>query len=790
MVSPRWRKLLRDVTAERGRVAAMTVAVAVSLVAVGAVLGARAILTREIAVNYLGTRPASATLELPGGVDAALVEEVRRQPGIADAEAREVVLARVRVGDDWRPLLLFVVDDFEDLRLNTFRRESGEWPPPEGTVLVERSALRVLEAEPGARLRVKPPHGAAREVRMAGLVHDPGLAPAWQEREGYAYATRATLAWLGEPPVLHELRISVSEPSMDASAVEARAKALAAWLGGRGHPVSELRIPPIGRHPHQRQMESVLLLMLAFSAMALVLSAVLVASSLSAMLARQVREVGVMKTLGARTGQVVGLYAALVAGVGLVSVVLAVPLSRLGALALAEAVSRMLNFTLTSTAVPPWVHAAQAAAGLGVPLLLAALPILRAARVTVRETLERHGVSADAPRGRTAALPPPLRNALRRPTRLALTLALLAAGGAMFMTALDVRRSWERNLDKIHETRHYDVEVRFHDAEPARAAEQLRQVPGVREVESWGYAPAAFARPGEVDVVRTYPDRGHGSLAVLAPPPRTRLIGFPLLAGRWLQEGDTDAVVLNHVALAQAPGLRVGDSVLLSVDGHPTAWRLVGIVEEVGSPGVAYVTDAAFARDSGTEGRARMLRIATSTATPEARADVIRAVDAALGAAGIGVESVIPFSELRTAVGDHILILVQMLVAMAAVMATVGMLGLSSTLAVSVVERTRELGVMKTLGATPSRIVGLLVAEGLFIGVLSWGLAFVLSLPLTALVDGLVGRLGFLAPLPFVVSAGAVAGWLGLVVLVSLGAIAFPARRAARLTVLEALAST
>ena len=141
MASPRWTKLARDVRAERGRLALMIAAIAASLAGAGGVLGAYAILTREIAVNYLGTRPASATLELRDGTDAALVAAVRRLPGIADAEAREVILARARVGTDWRRMLLFVIDDFGDVRLNRFRLERGAWPPPDGTMLVERSAI-------------------------------------------------------------------------------------------------------------------------------------------------------------------------------------------------------------------------------------------------------------------------------------------------------------------------------------------------------------------------------------------------------------------------------------------------------------------------------------------------------------------------------------------------------------------------------------------------------------------------------------------------------------------------
>src|SRR6266508_2719298 len=142
ITSPRWRKLGRDLWTEKNRMALMIVAISVSLIAVGTVLGSFAILTREIAVNYLGTRPASATVELEGDVDAALVERVRRHPAVREAEARDVILARFQQGGDWRPLLLFVVDDFAQMRLNTLRSEGGAWPPPTGTMLVERSAVR------------------------------------------------------------------------------------------------------------------------------------------------------------------------------------------------------------------------------------------------------------------------------------------------------------------------------------------------------------------------------------------------------------------------------------------------------------------------------------------------------------------------------------------------------------------------------------------------------------------------------------------------------------------------
>jgi putative ABC transport system permease protein len=786
--SPRWLKLVRDLAAERNRMLMMLAAVAVSVAALGAVLGAYSVLTREIAVNYLGTHPASATLELPSGVDEDALRIARDHPGIEWAQAHDVVQARVRVGDDWRPLLLFVVDDFSAMRLNTFRPVRGAWPPPLGTMLIERTATGVLAADVGGQLEVKTPNGAMRKAGVSGVVHDPGLAPAWQERSGYGYITRATLATFGEAPQLHELRFSTRDANASMPAIESLAASLATQLQAAGHAVHEVRVPPPRQHPHQRQMTTVLFLMLAFSAMALVLSGVLVATALSALLARQVREIGMMKAVGARTSQIAAMYAVLVSVIGLAALALAMPIGILGARVLAGAVSRLLNFTLTSQAIPHEVWVVQIVAALLVPLVVAAYPILRASRISTRLAMDSHGVSAEVVRTRPSAMPWPVRNALRRPGRLALTVALMAAGGAMFMTALNVSASWERTVAKVYETRHYDVEVRFHRPESPRLAEQLRQLPGVRAVEAWGYSPAAFAQPGQVDVVRTYPDRAHASLAMMAPPPQTRLVTLPVIAGRWLRSDDTNAIVLNHAAAAQAPALALGSDVVVSIEGRQSTWRVVGIVEEIGAAGVLYVSDRAFAQAAGTGQDARMLRVATVARTPAQREEFVRAVQRKLFEIGAGVEGATPLAELRTAMADHILILIRSLVAMAAVMATVGGLGLASTMGTSVLERTRELAVMKAVGATPGRIVRLLMLEALFIGGLSWLAAFALSVPLTWVVDALVGRLGFVAPLPLLLAPAAASIWLGLSGALVLLATAWPARWASRLPVAQALA--
>jgi putative ABC transport system permease protein len=528
-LSPRWRKLLGDLQAAQGRILMMVLAISAGLFGVGVILGAFSILTREIQVSYRSTNPASAQLELDR-VDSALVQAVRQRPDIAAAEASSTVFAKIKLtSGEWMPLLLFVIPDFKTLEVNRFKPESGAWPPPTGTILLERQALTLIKARVGDTLSVQTPNGSSQPIQISGTVHDPGLAPASQEQTAWAYATPATLGRLGEGRDLHILKVIVRNQPRDVKAIEATMARLAVWLRQQGRSVEQIRIPPPGMHPHQTQMSTVLTMLLLFSALALFLSAVLVANTIAALLGQQIRQIGVMKTIGARTSQISGLYLALIGLIGLTATVIALPLSLFAARGLSSVIGELLNFNITSDAVPAWVFLVQVASGIFLPMLIALVPVLAATRTTVRQALDDVGVNRNAfgtgsldallarIRGLDGTLLLALRNTFRRRGRLLLTLGLLASAGAMFLTSLNVKAGWERTLEEAAQDRHYDAEIRFNNFEPLeRAQAVLKNVPGVKTVEAWNRTPAAVTRPDHLEILRTYPD-----VSCCARPPRT-----------------------------------------------------------------------------------------------------------------------------------------------------------------------------------------------------------------------------------------------------------------------------
>ncbi len=206
----------------------MVAAIALSVSAIGSLLAVDAILNREIERNYRETAPASATLDTER-LNQALVAQVKALPGVEDASARRMVDARVELAPgDWRSLLLFVIDENDPLTIARFTVEHGTWPPRPQGIFVERSGLEMLEIRPGSALAVKTPFGEPAGLQVEGVVHDPSLAPSWQERTGYGYVTPDALMYLGDPRPMDELKIVVADTPTSPALIEETAQDVAA----------------------------------------------------------------------------------------------------------------------------------------------------------------------------------------------------------------------------------------------------------------------------------------------------------------------------------------------------------------------------------------------------------------------------------------------------------------------------------------------------------------------------------------------------------------------------------
>jgi putative ABC transport system permease protein len=823
-MSAYWRKVIRDFWHERSRTVFVVLAIAIGISAFSAVLSCYAILTRELDKGYLETNPASATLRTDR-LDDELVAAVAASEGVSDAEARRTLTGRIKAGPvEWRNLTLFVVKDFGDIRVSTLKPQQGVWPPGPGEILIERDAVQVARVRIGDSVTIKPARGNERTLRFSGTVKDVGQAQGRMENAVYGYINLDTLAQLGEEPYLDQLKIVVDGNRFDETRVRSVTADVRQLIEGRGHQVRRVDIPEPGKHPHSSVMGLLLLAMSSFGLFALLLSGILVVNLLTALMAGQIRQVGVMKTLGGTRLQIAGIYFGQALLLGVAAFLVALPVGLWGSRALCRYFAVLLNFDITSFAVPLWVYLLVAAVGLVVPLLAAAYPVWKGSGVSVREALDDYGVGRKAfgtsafDRALTGVggLSRPvllaLRNSFRRRMRLALTAATLALAGLFFMAALNVRASLVKTLDRLFDTMKYDLAVNLGSMYPFEKVERaVRNTPGILEAEGWltaeGSLPGAVAAPaasggghmggrsanlhagggqGPAEMEHGGGAAGGGRFSVVGVPVETKLLKPNLLSGRCLQPGDTDTIVVNTRLASLSPQIKVGEEVELKIGPATQRWRVVGVAREPFAGPGAYVPRGFFER-AGHMGMTNSVRLALDKTDADSINVIKAGLDRNLEEQGVRPLGSASKADLRFSADQHMVMIYIFLIVVSGILAGVGGLGLMTTMSLNVLERRREMGVLRAIGAAPSVVWLIVIIEGVVIGVLSWALATLASWPVSRVVGDLLVKIMFKVGLDFFFEPIGPLIWL--VVSICLGTVAsfLPAWHASRRPVREAI---
>jgi putative ABC transport system permease protein len=389
----------------------------------------------------------------------------------------------------------------------------------------------------------------------------------------------------------------------------------------------------------------------------------------------------------------------------------------------------------------------------------------------VREALADYGVSANRfgtgatdhllanVRGLARPTLFAIRNSFRRRGRLLLTVTTLAAGGLFFLSALNVRSSLINTLDALFAQRKYDLSVSFPQMVSSAAVERaVAKTDGIRASELWITSEEQSGFP------------------VLALPAATKLLAPVMAEGRWLQPADTNTLVVNSALAQRDPRMKPGNTVELEIGAKRARWNVIGITREPFVPPVAYIPRE---RHPATANNLRLV----------IEDDRARAVlEENLRAEGLRVGGSISSADTRIAFDQHMLMLYVFLIVVSAIIAAVGALGLTTTLSLGVLERRREMGVLRAIGATPRAIRLIVAAEGAVIGLLSWLAAALLAWPVSRFIGDSLIRLMFRGGLDFRFEWSGLAIWLAVVVTLSIAASVIPAWHASRGSVREALA--
>jgi putative ABC transport system permease protein len=802
MMRPRWNKVFSDLIDNKLRTILVVLSIAVGVLSVGVIAGAYVIISEDMGISYASNNPANIEIRMDEFEDD-LLTTIRNMREVEWAEGRNVFNVRVRTlnSNQWVTIDFFAFEDFEENQINLLDPVEGAFTPQKNEIMLEKKALEDLDVQIGEEVEFQLPDGTTKIMPVVGIVQDAGTGAGDFLAAPIGYIHKDTLPTFQQPKVYNRIYATVTGDQNDLDNIRSVAANIKDKVEKNNYAVFQMFYSKTFEHPLAPTINAVLGILLALGVLIVFLSSSLIANTLSALLNQHLRHIGVMKLVGGRRQQILGMYLILILCFSLLALLIAIPIGGQGAYSLANFIASEMKFSLLGYRFVPISLITQIAIALLVPLVAGLVPVLKGSRITVLAAISGEQSEGDPNRvsrieylqmqanntltRRGLHIPRPflisMRNTFRRTGRLILTLFTLTMGGAIFIAVFNVRVTLHDYIEDIGKYFLADVNLDFDKPYRLRETEQMAmQVEGVTSIEGWLFMVSEYLdEEGEVI----------DNMTILAPPGNSQLVSPILVSGRWIQADDVRKLAVSEAILNEFPDLQPGDLLPMKVYGKIERWEVVGIFKFIGMEGVfGYAPYEYVSQELNLVNRAYTYRVVTERHDREYQTMMAETVDQFFRDQGFKVRQAQPGLAMMDAASESLDILVTFLLIMALLTAIVGSMGLMGTMGMNVLERTREIGIMRSIGAGDRMVMLTVVIEGMVIGLISWVLGAIVAFPISVLLSNILSVTIFQTPIDLVFTPFGFIIWLGLVLILSALASILPARNAARLTIHEVLA--
>ncbi|MCB0209032.1 MAG: FtsX-like permease family protein, partial [Anaerolineae bacterium] len=691
--------------------------------------------------------PSHIFMVLDRGIDETTANRLTKIKGIEDIEVANEVGVRYKVHpeDEWRAARLIMRKDYEDQTYDILQLKEGEWPKKD-KFGIERLSSQTFGINIGDKV-IFELDKSDRALPITGKIRHNFVEPPDFGGDAVFFTDAQGLERFNIPEGEYKnLFIRVTPYSADFA--HEMASEIKDRLAKEDVGVNFTNYQDPEEHWGRRFIEGINLVLQILAIISLGMSVILVTNTMTALITQQTNQIGMIKAVGGTTGAILKVYMAAVLIYGSLAFIISLPFGALVAYGISKWFLNLFNIDYEVFQISIRAVLYQIIAATLIPLLAALWPVLSGAAITVREAIASYGLGGDfgsspldkrverlGQRFLSSPYAIALGNLFRRKGRLILTQLVLVGAGTMFLIVMSLSTSITYTLNTDMNRRGFDVRIGFRDPQRTDRVETMaHKVRGVDEAETWFTTPAAILKEGQ-----STQEAGVG--AELIGIPEGSAMYHPLIvAGRWLEPGDTHVIVINRDT-AEDNNINVGDIVTLNLfELGDDEWQVVGLFQIIFSGGFdtepIYAPEAAVFNATKKYNDGDRLFVSTVSHSPQDVEAIYqqlkdnyedRNMDIDVFSTGTTpddiVNAVSQFSITTT-----------MLMGLAVIVAMVGGIGLMGSLSISVVERTREIGVMRAIGARSMTIMGMFVMEGVLQGVFSWiisvPLSFVLARPL------------------------------------------------------------
>ena len=800
LLRPRWQKVLSDLWKNKTRSLLIILSIAVGLLAIGIISDIYFLINQDMASGYATINPANIQSKT-SPVDQDMIDHLGRIEGVKLAEgARETSMQIMTKSGNWDTIDL-QSKKFEEAEISKLTLLEGEWPQ-KNEIVLSIHKLKNIQASVGDWVVLRDSNGREYKLKVVGLVKDQmlgstGSAGGFFAADIKGYVSSKTLSKLGIAYANYftSIQIVIDGDSTNESALSEVGSRVHQDLEDNGVKIFNYSTRASNHHPNIDLANAIAVILFLLTFLIVFLSGFLITNTLQFLLRQQMQQVGIMKTIGATRKQITTIYMALIAIFGIIAIIIAIPGVSLLTDKLMRYLSDTMNFTYFGYRNSPIVTSILVFIAMIVPQLAGIVPITRGSKLTVQEALSGIEQQTYSKEWRiekaikkikrfSRPIVVAVRNVFRNKGRLILTLVTLSMGGAVFISVFSVRASFTDYIAQLG--RYFLADLNITLAESTRIAKVeniLYSNPDVAYVEGWSGSTASLINP----------DGSAGkSVNFTAVPNNSVLIKPIIISGRWLQPEDTNSIVLNEQFQTLYPDLKPGDTLNLMVNNQETQWVVTGFFRLAGKLGglVCYANLDYFQSLPGqVQNRVMVYRVVASRKMDGADQKILASqIQDLLESNSVQVSSIVTGNRINEASSDGFNILTTFLLILAILIALVGSIGLTGTMSMNVLERTREIGIMRSIGASDRALAKMVLVEGVIIGWISWVIGAVLSFPLSVLMSNSITQALFGSPSSLNFSIFGFVIWFVLVTVLSFVSSIVPARNATRLTIREVLA--
>jgi putative ABC transport system permease protein len=707
---------------------------------------------------------------------------LRALPGVVALDGRTVYPTRLHVGDRREDVLLVGVSDFHDQQVNVVNLDAGT-APGAGEVVSDSGNSRTGRLAGGRRtvVEVEDDSGQLHRLTVSATGATLEFTQLTTER-AVLYGPQSTVDAIAGVTGINSIDVRVEDPT-NAGAVVAEVRE---WFARQRPEVLFTNLPEVrkaGTWPGEEISGNFSSLFYVGGILALLSAIALVSNTMTTMVAEQRREIAIMKAIGGRRRQVMGLFlrtVLILAGTGtLFGVLIGIPFSNW----VANFVGRQFLGVDTSWGLSLPVVILSVVVGIGGAAVAAIPALVRASRLPVREGLTQELSSTPgswldsllrrAPLRRTVQVG--LRNVSRRKTRTLATVVQVGLGAGVALGFLALGTTVADVTAKTWDTLHWDITIYQRSNTPldAGAGDILTRLAG----------------PGSHPILFNNVEVAGEQYEAWALPPDTPLYTPGILAGRWLsiEDGASRArVAVAGRALAAKAGLKVGQPVTVGTARGPVDVTIVGIDGRLLNNGTVLWMPLATMQDILQRKDTNAWWLQSPDRNHPAIDQLASRAEDALSAAGYPAGSRIRYVEREANLSSN-RILVAVLAVMGIPIVAIGLIGLANMMTMNVLERTREVGILRCIGARSRDISAIFRTEAVITAFLGWLIAVPLGWLIGWTLTLIVVNLFDFGSVPYSYPAWYPPVALGGTILLALLVVIAPLRRASHLRPGDAL---